>query len=71
VIVGRRPCLAIHLSYNYLDHDVPEFWMIPSLQTAILYEASLPGVPVVEILSKGHGDNCLDRLRAHLAGCQV
>ena len=41
--------------------------MLPSLQEAILHDASLPGVPV-EILSKdNYSDNCLDRLRAHLA----
>jgi internalin A len=57
----------IVLSGSHLDHDVPAFWMLPSLQKAILYDASLPGVPV-EILSKDyHSDNCLHRLRAHLA----
>jgi internalin A len=55
----------IDLSGNHLDHVVPEFWMLPSLREATLYAASLPGVPV-EILSK-NGDNCLNRLRAHLA----
>jgi internalin A len=56
---------SINLSGSYIDHDVPAFWMLPSLQEAILYDASLPGVPV-EVLSNGLGDNCLDRLRAHL-----
>ena len=37
-----------------------------SLRDAILHDATLPGVPV-EILSKEVWDNCLDRLRAHLA----
>jgi internalin A len=56
----------IQLSGSHLDYDVPAFWMLPSLQEAILHEANLPGVPV-EILSKYISDNCLDRLRAHLA----
>jgi internalin A len=55
-----------HLSGSHVDQDVPAFWMLPSLQEAILHDASLPGVPV-EILSKDDKDNCLDRLRAHLA----
>ena len=40
--------------------------MLPSLREAILHDTSIPGVPV-EILSKTTSDNCLDRLRAHLA----
>jgi internalin A len=57
----------INLSGCHLDHDVPALWMLPSLQEAILYKTTLTGVPV-EILSKDrYGDNCLDRLRAHLA----
>src|SRR4051794_7150026 len=56
----------INLSNCHLDHDVPTLWMLPSLQRAILHDTNLPGVPV-EILSKGPFDNCLDRLRAHLA----
>jgi hypothetical protein len=40
--------------------------MLPSLQEAILHDASVPGVSV-EILSKdSYSDNCLGRLRAHL-----
>jgi internalin A len=56
----------INLSGCHVNRDLPAFWMLPSLQEAILYDASLPGVPV-EILSKNNGDNCLNRLRAHLA----
>jgi internalin A len=40
--------------------------MLPSLEEAILHDASLPGVPV-EILSQYIGDDCLHRLRAHFA----
>jgi internalin A len=57
---------TIDLSGNHIDHQVPAFWTLPSLQEAFLYNASLSGVPV-EILSKNGSDNCLDRLRAHLA----
>ena len=66
-LVSLRNLRKINLSGSHLDHDVPAFWMLASLQEAILHEASLPGVPV-EILSKNrHSDNCLGRLRAHLA----
>jgi internalin A len=65
-LVSLRNLREINLSASHLDHDVPAFWMLPSLQEAILHEASLPGVPV-EILSENYYDNCLDRLRAHLA----
>src|SRR6516165_461935 len=65
-LVSLRNLRRINLSGNHLDHDVPAFWMLPSLQDAILYGASLPGVPI-EILSKAGYVNCLDRLRAHLA----
>jgi internalin A len=64
--VSLRNLRWIDLSECHLDRDVPAFWMLPSLRVAILHNASLPGVPV-EILSKDIGDNCLDRLRAHLA----
>jgi internalin A len=64
-LVLLRNLSAINLSGSRVDHDVPAFWMLPSLQRAILYDASLPGVPV-EILSKDSRDNCLERLRAHL-----
>jgi internalin A len=64
--ISLRNLHTIHLSGSHLDHDALAFWMLPSLQVAILYDASLPGVPV-EILSKDPNDNCLDRLRAHLA----
>ena len=57
----------INLSGSHLDHAVPAFWMLPSLQEAILHDASIPGVPV-EILSKNrYSDNCLGRLRGHFA----
>jgi internalin A len=57
----------INLSECHLDNEVRAFWMLPSLQEAILHDASLPGVPA-EILSKdNYSDNCLDRLRAHFA----
>jgi internalin A len=66
-LVSLRDLREINLSGSHLDHDVPAFWMLPSLQKAIVHDASLPGVPV-EILSKdSHSDDCLDRLRAHLA----
>ncbi len=65
-LVSLRNLRTIDLSRNRLDHDVPEFWMLPSLQEAILDDASLPGVPA-EILSRHERENCLDRLRAHLA----
>ena len=66
-LVSLRNLREINLSGSHLDHDVPAFWMLPSLQEAILHNASLPGVPL-EILSKdNYRDNCLDRLRAHLA----
>jgi internalin A len=65
-LLSLRNLRRINLSRNHLDHDVPEFWMLPSLQMAVLYDASLPGVPL-EILSKDAEDNCLDRLRAHFA----
>jgi len=64
-LASLRNLRSIDLSGSHLDHDVPAFWMLPSLQQAILHEASLPGVPV-EILSEDSSDNCLDRLRAHL-----
>ena len=50
-LVSLRNLRKINLSGSRLDHDVPAFWMLPSLQEAILHDASLPGVPV-EILSK-------------------
>jgi internalin A len=56
----------INLSGCHIDRNAPAFWMLPSLQEAILLKASLRGVPV-EILSKYPSDKCLDRLRAHLA----
>jgi internalin A len=65
-LVSLADLREINLSRCHLDHDVPAFWMLWSLQRAFLYEASLPGVPA-EILSKYSSDNCLDRLRAHLA----
>jgi Leucine-rich repeat (LRR) protein len=65
-LVSLRDLREINLSGTNLDHDIPALWMLPSLQNAILHNASLPGVPV-EILSKSSSDNCLDRLRAHLA----
>jgi len=66
-LVLLRNLRKINLSGSHLDHDVPAFWMLPSLQEVILHGARLPGVPV-EILSRdGSFDNCLDRLRAHLA----
>jgi internalin A len=65
-LVSLHNLREINLSGCRLDQDVPAFWMLPSLLQAILRDASLPGVPV-EILSKDYSDNCLDRLRAHLA----
>jgi internalin A len=66
-LVSLRNLRKINLSGSHLDHDVPAFWMLPSLREAILHDASLPGVPI-EILSKSkYSDNCLGRLRAHLA----
>jgi internalin A len=65
-LVSLRNLRKINLSGSHIDHDVPTFWMLASLQEVILHDASLPGVPV-EILSKPGGDNCLYRLRAHLA----
>jgi internalin A len=66
-LVSLRNLCKINLSGNHLDHDVPAFWLPASLQEVILHDASLPGVPV-EVLSKNrYADNCLDRLRAHLA----
>ena len=64
-LASLRNLRSINLSGVHLGRDVPAFWMLPSLQEAILYDASLPGVPV-EILSQDRSDNCLDRLRAHL-----
>jgi internalin A len=61
-----RNLRKINLSGSRLDYDLPVFWMLPSLQEVILHDASLPGMPV-EILSRHNYDNCLDRLRAHLA----
>src|SRR5262245_44665598 len=49
-LASLRNLRSINLSGSRLDHDVPAFWMLPSLQEAILHDASLPGVPV-EILS--------------------
>jgi internalin A len=65
-LVSLRNLRKINLSGSHVDHDVPAFWMLPSLQEVILHDATLPGVPV-EILSKDSNDNCLYRLRAHLA----
>jgi internalin A len=65
-LISLRNLREINLSGNDLNHDMPAFWMLPSLQEAILYEVTLPGVPV-EILSNSYSDNCLDRLRAHLS----
>jgi internalin A len=65
-LVSLRNLRKINLSENHLDHDVSAFWMLPSLREAILHDTNLPGVPV-EILSKNNFDNCLERLRAHLA----
>ena len=65
-LVSLRNLRQINLSGSHLDHDLPAFWMLPSLREAILHDTSIPGVPV-EILSKTTSDNCLDRLRAHLA----
>jgi internalin A len=65
-LILLRNLRKINLSGNRFDRDVPTFWMLPSLKEAILYDASLPGVPV-EILSKDDQDNCLGRLQAHLA----
>jgi internalin A len=42
------------------------FWFKPSLESLILYETDIPGIPS-EVLSQDRfGDNCLDRLRTHL-----
>jgi internalin A len=65
-LVSLRNLHDINLSGCHLDHDVPASWMLPSLQTVILHNASLPRVPI-EVLSKHPWDNCLHRLRAHLA----
>jgi internalin A len=65
-LVSLRNLCEIDLSGSHLDHDAPAFWRLPSLKEVILHETSLPGVPV-EILSEDSTDNCLDRLRAHLA----
>jgi hypothetical protein len=64
-LASLRNLRRINLSDNHLNHVVLAFWMLPSLQEAIVNEASLLGVPV-EILSNDGGDNCLHRLRAHL-----
>jgi internalin A len=55
----------IDLSGCHIKHDVPAFWMQPSLERASFHDASLPSVPV-EVLSQNDSDNCLDELRAHL-----
>jgi internalin A len=65
-LVSLRNLRKIDLSGSRLNDDMPAFWRLPSLQEAILHDASLPGVPV-EILSKYGSNNCLDRLRAHYA----
>jgi internalin A len=65
-LVSLANLQAIDLSECRLDHEVPAFWMLPSLRQATLHNASLGRVPV-EILSRSSFDNCLDRLRAHLA----
>jgi internalin A len=66
-LVLLRNLRKINLSGSHLDHDVPAFWMLPSLQEVILHDASLPGVPVEILSTDSYSDNCLDRLRAHLA----
>jgi hypothetical protein len=68
-LVSLRNLRHFNFSGNCLDHDVPAFWMLPSLLSAILHKTSLPEVPV-EILSKDRLDNCLDRLRAHIHLCE-
>src|SRR5262249_25668367 len=65
-LASLRNLREIDLSACHLVHAVPAFWMLPSLQRSFLHDANLPGVPI-EILSKYSSDNCLDRLRAHLA----
>ena len=65
-LASLRNLRDINLSGCHLDHDVPAFWMLPSLEKAILHDASLPGVPI-EVLSEHSNNNCLDRLRAHFA----
>jgi Leucine-rich repeat (LRR) protein len=65
-LVSLRNLQRINLSGCQIYHDAPAFWMLPSLREAILSNASLTGVPT-EILSRHPSDNCLDRLRAHLA----
>ena len=47
-----------------LDDAIPALWMMPSLSEAILYEATLPGVPI-EVLSPSPITSCLQTLRAH------
>jgi internalin A len=65
-LVSLRNLRKINLSGCGLVQDTPAFWGLPCLQEAVLHDASLPGVPV-EMLSKHNYDNCLPRLRAHLA----
>ncbi|GJL88359.1 MAG: hypothetical protein DHS20C03_20680 [Minwuia thermotolerans] len=46
--------------------SIPEtLWAIQTLQAVFAYGTSLPDVPM-EVLSRSLGDNCLDRMRAHL-----
>ena len=40
-------------------------WMKPSLRAAHLFETKIPGVPA-EVMSQGHDEDCLARLRDHL-----
>ena len=47
-----------------VEQSLEELWDMPSLQSVILYETELPGVPR-EVLSQEFYDSCLDRLRAH------
>ena len=71
-VTNLSPLLALNelrelnCSGCQLSDAVPELWSKPSLQSVILNETVLQGVPA-ELLSRYYRDNCLDRLRAHFA----
>ena len=56
---------SLDCSYCQLQFVPNGFWRKFSLETVILYQTRLPGVPL-EVLSQDWGDNCRESLRAHL-----
>ncbi len=48
-----------------LTHVPEALWLLPSLESLVLHDCHVPGIPA-EVLSEGGADNCLESLRAHL-----